>query len=111
VTPRAIPTEEARLNGQIRAALPLYPFLRLWRNNTGKRGGVRFGLAVGSADWVGLLRGRFVAVEAKGKFGETTPEQDAWLADTRKRGGFACVVRSIGEFHAAVKRMMRGDNE
>lgn len=75
---------------------------RVWRNNTGvlkdARGiPVRFGLAVGSADLVGIVApsGRFLAVEVKMPNGRLTPEQEAWLATVRRFGGIAEVARSI----------------
>jgi hypothetical protein len=85
---------------------------RLWRNNTGalrdERGQlVRYGLCQGSADLIGIRTvtitpdmvgqqvGVFAALEVKAPKGRTTPEQDAFLAMVRQRGGIAGVVRSV----------------
>ncbi len=52
--------------------------------------------------------GRFAALEVKTAKGRTTPKQEAFLADVRRRGGFACVVRSVDEARAAVARCKSG---
>lgn len=73
----------------------------LWRNNVGTaehwtpRGvqRVRYGLAEGSADLVGIIGGRFVAVEVKAHDGRIAAEQEQWLALVRRNGGFATVLR------------------
>jgi hypothetical protein len=80
----------------------------IWRNNSGAlpaigRGGrsypMRFGLGVGGADLVGLLRpsGRFIAIEVKAPSGKQSPEQQAWAAAVQGAGGFYRVVRSAEE--------------
>lgn len=113
------PQPEAALTYEIRLALGLEPDLVLWRNSTGvakhpdDTGRVRtqrFGLAVGSADLVGILgpSGRFFALEVKTSEGRLTSEQTAWLALVRKRGGFACVVRGVDEARAALARARAG---
>jgi hypothetical protein len=87
----------------------------LWRNNTGvaeHRGArVRYGLAVGSADLIGCLDGRFVALEVKAATGRASPEQRQWLDLVRRNGGFACVVRSVDEARAAIARARTGARE
>lgn len=116
------PQPEAALTYEIRLALGIEPDLVLWRNSTGvarhpdTRGHVRaqrFGLAVGSADLVGILgpSGRFFALEVKTPDGRLTSEQSAWLALVRKRGGFAAVVRSRDEALAALQRARTGASE
>lgn len=73
----------------------------LWRNNVGTaehwtpRGvqRVRYGLAEGSSDLVGLIDGRFVAVEVKAHDGRVSEEQEQFLALVRRAGGFATVLR------------------
>lgn len=82
--------------------------MALFRNNTGfadfngRR--VRYGLALGSADLVGLVDGRFVALEIKTDKGRTTKAQDLWLDMVRSHRGFAAVVRSADEAVAAIER-------
>jgi len=99
----------------IRLALGRLPDLTLWRNNTGalkdsSGRAVRFGLAVGSADLIGILApaGRLVALEVKTATGRTTPEQDLFLDLVRRRGGFAAVVRSADDALAAIVRARAG---
>lgn len=85
---------------------------RLWRNNVGswkdeKTGRwVEYGLAVGSADLVGIERrlitpamvgstvGVFLAVEVKTPIGRLSKEQKAWLGAVRSLGGNDQVMRS-----------------
>ena len=106
---------EGHIQDAIRLALTDEPGLVLWRNNTGvaeHRGArVRYGLAVGSADLIGCLDGRFIALEVKTAVGRATPEQRQWLDLVRRHGGFACVVRSVAEAHAAIARARTGARE
>ena len=92
----------------MRLALGAEKDLVLWRNSTGAdgewsaRGGVRhmrYGLARGSADLVGILapHRRLVALEVKTPTGRVAPEQEQWLELVRRMGGFACVVRSVAD--------------
>jgi hypothetical protein len=74
----------------------------LWRNNCGvaTHGGeakVRYGLGLGSADLVGLYKGRFVAVEVKSPTGRVSPEQEAWGRCVVKAGGVYVVARTVEE--------------
>ncbi len=89
--------------------------LVLWQNQTGVakfEGGsrVRYGLAKGSADLIGVLRpgGRFVALEIKTGTGTETDEQLLFLALVRNCGGFAAVVRSLDEAKEALQRAREG---
>lgn len=107
---------EGALQDSIRLALADEPGLVLWRNNVGVAtvgGGarVRYGLAVGSADLVGILNGRFVALEIKTPTGRASSEQKLWLALVRARGGFAAVVRSVDDARRAIARARCGDCE
>jgi len=92
---------EAQVLDEVREAVS--GLCLLWRNSTGMAsmgsGKLRFGLAVGSADLVGLRRrdGRFVALEVKAATGRVSPAQEAWLARVRECGGIAGVVRSGAE--------------
>lgn len=74
---------------------------------------VRYGLAPGSADLVGLLapEGRWFALELKTAKGRVTPEQVQWLSLVRRMGGFGAVVRSVDEAKAAVVRARAGGCE
>ena len=115
---------ESQIQDAIRLALGTEPGLVLWRNNVGtaehwtERGvqRVRYGLAPGSADLVGLCItasgiGRFIALEIKTPTGRVAPEQVLWLALVRRTGGFAAVVRSVDEARAAVARCRAGGAE
>jgi hypothetical protein len=106
---------EGHIQDAIRLALTDEPGLVVWRNNTGvaeHRGArVRYGLAVGSADLIGCLDGRFVALEIKTAVGRASPEQHLWLSLVRRNGGFAAVVRSVEEAHDAIARARMGAKE
>lgn len=122
----ALKGSETQLVKAIRQALSLERDLVLYRNNTGvlrdKTGRpVRYGLEVGSADLVGILRcqirdsrpnvvGRFIALEAKRDMSsEESEAQLAWTARVREMGGFCCTVRSVEEARAAIKRARAGE--
>lgn len=92
--------------------------LVLWRNNTGlavdglRR--IRYGLAVGSSDLIGILvpEGRFIALEVKAPNGKgPTPEQERFLTLVRRSGGFAAVVRSLEDARKAIERARQGRDE
>jgi hypothetical protein len=111
-----VAVSEGELQDAIRLALRDVPGLALWRNNVGvalhpdgRR--VVYGLAPGSADLVGLVDGRFIALEVKTATGRVRPEQKAWLSCVRAFGGFAAVVRSTSDAVAAVERARRGERE
>lgn len=103
---------EAELQAKVRTALGAVPDLCLWRNNVGSPDGVHhYGLPKGSADLVGILAGRFIAIELKSPTGRVSPEQTAWLACVRRFGGFACVIRSVPEALEAIARARAGESE
>ena len=113
---------ETQIQQAIRIALGDEPDLVLWRNSTGQTEewnpndgssrALRYGLAVGSADLVGILRpGRFFALEVKTAKGRVRPKQETWLALVRRMGGFAAVVRSVDEAKAALTRARNGESE
>lgn len=109
---------ETPLMQEIRAALNVQPGVRLWRNNCGMLRApngtpVRFGLAVGSCDLVGVLApmGRLICFEVKTATGRVSKEQKAWLRVVHEHGGFACVVRSVEDALAALDRARMGGSE
>ena len=75
----------------------------IFRNNVGvlkNAAGIpiRFGLAVGSSDLIGIAPGgRFLAVEIKTPTGKATPEQLRFIEAVRARGGVAGIARSPAE--------------
>jgi hypothetical protein len=115
------PTTESQIQYAIRLALGADPRIVLWRNNVGVaqhagRGGkqaVRYGLCEGSSDLIGILSGsgRFVALEVKTPKGRPTDQQCHFLALVRRKGGFACIVRSVDEARAALERAANGETE
>lgn len=119
-TARALRPREGAILDAIRLELGRDPGLVLWRNTvvhaeqwdpkTGGAKHVHGGLPVGSADLVGVLApgGRFLALEVKRPGERARPEQEAWLALVRTRGGFAAVVDSVDAARAAVARARAG---
>lgn len=111
---------ETQLLAEIRLALGRDPRVVLWRNNVGtaRHEGtdrpVQYGLCVGSSDLIGIVTmangcGRFFALEVKTPTGRVSKEQTMFLALVNKRGGYACVVRSVDDARAAVDAAHRGD--
>lgn len=107
---------ESEIQAQIRLALGREPDLVLWRNNTGvahedgRR--IRYGLTVGGADLIGILTGRFIALEVKRpKKGRESEEQQMFMQLVRAKGGFAAFVRSVDEARAAIQRAREGSSE
>jgi len=89
----------------------------VWRNNCGTAEHwngttvqrVRYGLAPGSADLIGICGGRFIAIEVKTPTGRVSPDQATWLECVRRAGGFAAVVRSVEDARAAIVRARNGE--
>ncbi len=73
----------------------------VFRNNTGSYKSdsgvfIRYGLAVGSADIIGIHKatGRFLAFEVKTSTGRPTKEQLNFIEQVRAANGVAGIVRS-----------------
>lgn len=132
--PRAAAPLEREIQQQIRQALGLERDLVLWRNAMGfaeviDGNGLRklhYGLGVGSADLLGILRvpvvdtraphgiraiGRFVGLEVKRPGEKLRPEQVTWAELVRGFGGFTTIVRSVDEAIAALERARNGGSE
>lgn len=111
--------KESEIQDAVRLALGRERGVLLWRNSVGTAEHwtgtgvqrVRYGLAPGSADLVGLVDGRFFALEIKAPGGRVAPEQEQWLALVRRNGGFAAVVRSADEARACVERCRAGASQ
>lgn len=91
---------ETELMNEIRATLNRMPGVRLFRNNCGtafRQGGgaIVYGLAIGSGDLIGLVRGRFVSLEIKTAHGRVTDDQLRWRDTINALGGVAAIVRSV----------------
>lgn len=74
--------------------------IRAFRNNTGRRGRVSYGLCPGSSDLIGWTKdGRFLAIEVKDGDADTDPErlklQLAFLADVNSAGGVGILARRL----------------
>ena len=100
---------ETALMFEIRDALLGTGRVLVWRNQTGQlkdaRGRwVRFGIGVGGADLVGVVKGsgRFFAFEVKTRKGKLSPEQEAWHRVVLAAGGLVAVVRSVDEALSAL---------
>lgn len=107
---------ESVIQAEIRMALSDLGLV-FWRNNVGAAqdpatGRVHaYGLAVGSADLIGIVDGRFCALEVKTATGRLRPNQAQWMRLVHSKGGFACVVRSVEDAVAAVARCRAGGVE
>lgn len=88
---------ETDLLSAVLMALQLEPGIVAWRNNSGRKGRVRFGLGNGSADIVGIVApaGRFFALELKVGKGKQSPAQHGWEGQVKAKGGIYAVVRSV----------------
>lgn len=102
---------ERDIQNAIRIALTRRDDIVLWRNAMGfvSRGDrkQRFGLCVGSADLIGILRlpsgsGIFLAIEVKREDGALSSEQALFLALVQKMGGIAILARSVEEAATAI---------
>ena len=106
---------ERVLQHSIRLALGGIDGVVFWRNNCGVAtfhgSVVRYGLSPGSSDIIGIVGGRFCALEVKMPSGRLTEEQKMFLSLVRSTGGFAAVVRSPEEALEAVERCKKGEKQ
>lgn len=103
---------EGQLQDRVRLVLGADQAGVWWRNNVGlaktERGAaIRFGLFPGSADLIGLFRGRFVAVEIKTPDGRQTEDQRRWQSCVEMHGGIYVIVRSEDDARALLKDLHR----
>jgi hypothetical protein len=108
---------EAEILRDILIALGARKDVRLFRNSVGlardTRTGahVRFGLALGASDLIGIVRtprgGLFLALEVKSERGRVTEEQNRFLAVIGEMQGVARVVRSVAEALAVIEEAVR----
>lgn len=104
---------ESDIQAEILLALSraFHPDGVFWRQNSGSAlspdGARRIKLApIGSADVVGVLRGRFVEVEVKTRTGKQRPEQAAHQAAVERAGGIYIVARSAEEAISLLRAAM-----
>lgn len=106
---------EKTIQAKIRLALGKEEGVVLFRNNTGAFNDgvrlIRYGLAIGSSDLIGIVDGRFFALEVKQPGKKPTKEQLQFLGCVRRHGGFAAVVTSVAEARAALQRCRMGRSE
>jgi hypothetical protein len=104
---------ETKLQYAIQEALCWLPGCEAWRCNTGKRGGVRFGLqnlkkkTAGTPDLIGIVDGVFLGVEVKMPGEWPNEDQEARLEQIRKLGGIAIVGRDVKEVIKTVQLRQR----
>lgn len=87
--------------------LALSPYGHVWGNNTGALRDttgrvVRYG-QVGSADILGCIGGKFLAIECKVGRDRLSPAQKAWGAAIIRSGGLWCEARSVDDALALVR--------
>lgn len=63
----------------------------------------RYGVGRGGADLIGLVDGRFIALEVKTGNAKATKEQKMFLDLIRANGGYAVVVRSVEDALNAIR--------
>lgn len=99
---------EQQLTRAILEAINGVPGCIAWRNNCGYRGRVHFGLAVGSADIIACVCGKFVGLEVKlpakklrapyeVRWRQLSDDQQKWITRVVECGGVAEVVWSVDE--------------
>ena len=92
---------EAEFGARVLLELGSLPYCRLWRNPVGavqNAAGrwLAYGLAKGSADYVGIYRGLFLSIETKQVRGKTASErrkqQQQWCDMINDQGGIAVIA-------------------
>jgi len=69
--------------------------LMIYRTNTGRRGGVSYGIK-GSGDFTGLLpSGQYIAIEAKGEGGKQSQDQKNFQERVLKNNGIYILAFSL----------------
>lgn len=81
--------------------------LRLIDGKGGKKRAFR-GAPTGTSDLIGMVDGRFCALEVKRPGCKPTNAQAAFLDHVRQLGGFGAVVTSVTEAQLAVNRAREG---
>jgi hypothetical protein len=107
---------EASIQAAILGCLALFSTVIMYRNNRGgaHRGGryISFGLGKGASDLIGvILGGRVFCLEVKKPGEKPTEDQESFMADIRRMGGFACPVESTTGAIAALGRALKGMTE
>ena len=91
---------------QVRIAIPEFYF---WRANRGamqtKSGYVEFG-AVGQSDILGVLYGRFIAIEVKSKTGRQSTDQCAFQEKIESAGGVYIIARTPADVISTLRKLI-----
>jgi hypothetical protein len=109
--------EHHQLVNEIRLTLGREHDFTLWNNSKVEfvkgRARAKPGLVKGASDLVGILApmGRMIGLEVKTGQARQTPQQKLFADLLRKRGGFACVVRSVPDAILALERARKGLSE
>jgi hypothetical protein len=110
--------ETRQLVMPIMAAVNSIPGVRVWRPHVlagAARDVAGAGLAVGSADLIGVCRllvdsvGRFFCLEVKQPGKWLTEDQELWASIVRGLGGFHACVHSVEEALTAITRCRAGE--
>lgn len=111
---------EKKIQNSIMLTLGSKPWCRIFRNNVGTAttstgSFIRFGLAPGSSDLIGITKvkitpdmvgkevGIFTAIEVKDTRGKVSDKQKKFIDTIKKMGGIAFVARSAKEALDLVK--------
>lgn len=94
--------KEVEIQRQILQRLALVPEASFMRNSIDSRGKYKRGLGEGSADIIGVVRGRFVALEVKRPGERQRPAQLEWASKVILAGGVYSLVTSVEEAVDAV---------
>ncbi len=101
---------ETHLVSSIMQALSLEPGVIAFRNNSGavrRHGGIlRYGLGVGGADIIAIVRGTFVALECK-TGSQQSDEQRIWQRKVEGAGAVYAIVRDVMAALAIVRTARR----
>lgn len=65
----------------------------------------------GVSDILGLLNGRFIAIEVKSRLGKLTPEQRIFIDKINVSGGLAFVARSINDVERGLSNGKESEEE
>lgn len=117
--------KESQLQREVRVALsaPGQVFFRnnigeaeFWNEHQERPDHVAYGVGgAGGSDLLGIVGGRWTALELKAPGARTKPAraalQEQFRRLVRSAGGFATVVRSVDEALAAVARCRAGESE
>lgn len=79
----------------------------LWRNARGYDADrkQKYGLTDGAADYIGVCRGRFLAVEFKTAKGRQQPNQAAFQGIVERAGGIYAIIRTLDDVRRLLTKL------